>query len=422
MDDVNSPPPNYVAPQSRLEIAFCRRLLNSMLPSERVRLDFGETNTASKTDRPEADFVLAPPRLGTLLKLMLAPNLWVGESFIAGKWYLKKGNLSEFLLAGTTEASAAFRAYYDLTVNLKDLRHCIGQYLLNRYYTRRVRDHYEVDSAIYELILDDEMLYTCAFFDPQHDSLPAAQQNKLDIVIERMNLPSGSARALDIGCGWGAMARGLVRRHPGVEVCGLSISENQIAWAKKKDAACLTQPQSVRIEYRLEDYIDHPRSNHYDAVSVIGMLEHVGLAGYKHFFAKIHDVLKQGGKAVIHTIVSPTPGVPTNNWIDKHIFTGGYAPSISELVGAVERHGFHIAGLHMHPAGNYKKTIECWLDNLLKNTGAFRSHLAGLNYGREEIDRFMRIWVFYLSGVRNMFVGGGGEKCHQIAQLALTKL
>jgi cyclopropane-fatty-acyl-phospholipid synthase len=191
------------------------------------------------------------------------------------------------------------------------------------------------------------MLYTCAFFADGATSLASAQQNKIATTIDRMSLLPGAKRVLDIGCGWGAMARALTRRYSDVEVCGLSISAGQIDWAKKKDREVLSVDQAHRIEYQLEDYVHHDGRGRYDGITVVGMIEHVGLGGYAEFFRKLHEFLKPGGSAVVHTIVSPLPAVPTNSWIDRHIFTGGYAPSISELVASVEQLPFHIVGIHV---------------------------------------------------------------------------
>jgi cyclopropane-fatty-acyl-phospholipid synthase len=268
---LNSRPIGYVAPQSAVEILGCKMLFKLMLKGERIHIAFGDDGKRP-TSRVNSEFVLAPPRFWTTVKLMLAPNLWVGESFTAGFWYLKKGNLSEFLRVLTKDARIAFKKYYQFMATLRGVHYYLGQYLLNSYYTRKVRRHYEVDSKIYEMILDDELVYTCAFFANEHESLGEAQRNKLAAAISRMELPSGRARVLDIGCGWGATARALVKYHPSVNVCGLSISESQIEWAKQKDLQSLAARQCSRIEYRLEDYADHDRVDWYDAISVIGMI------------------------------------------------------------------------------------------------------------------------------------------------------
>jgi cyclopropane-fatty-acyl-phospholipid synthase len=417
MHTLNSPPPNYAPPKSPLEIRICKLLFGTMFDDRRIYVDYGRGEPAP----PEADYVLAPPRLTPAVRLILAPNLWAGESFINGAWYLKKGNLSEFLRLCTHNSKSAFASYYDFTSRIRGVRYYIGQYLLNKYYTRKVKTHYDVDSKIYEMFLDDEMVYTCAFFNRAEDDLAAAQENKLAITIARMELPAGPARVLDIGCGWGAMERALVKSHPDVEVCGLSISTNQLDWARKKDHQALSNSQMTRIEYRLEDYVDHARFEHYDAISVVGMLEHVGLGGYDEFFGRIYKFLKSGGRAIVHTIVCPLSADPTNSWIDRHIFTGGYAPSVSEVTRAAERQSLHIAGMHVHHGWNYRKTIEAWIDNYAANLANVRDYLKSIDLTDAEVEKLVRTWMFYLSGVRNMFIEDG-RPSHQIVQFAFRKV
>jgi cyclopropane-fatty-acyl-phospholipid synthase len=415
----NTRPSNYQPPRRGVERLICSRLIRLILNDKNISVDFGDS--AELTLHDVSDFVVASPRLLALLKLALAPDLWVGESYVAGDWYLKKGDLADFLATIQEKANAPYRRYFDLVSELRGIRYYFGQYLANRYYTRRVRKHYDVDAKIYEAFLDEEMLYTCAFFPRGDEPLASAQQIKLEAVIDRLALPRPDAEVLDIGCGWGGFARAIARQHPTARVCGLSIARSQIDWAVARDATCLTPRQRDRIEYRLEDYVNHDRRDHYDAIAVIGMIEHVGLGGYNEFFAKLSDFLKLRGRVVIHTIVSPRSAVPSNAWIDRHVFTGGYAPSISELIKAAEQQSFRISAAHIYPPRHYRKTIECWLANFLKNASSTGSYLKQIGYADEEIDRFMRIWTFYLSGVRNMF-SEQDRGSHQIIQLCLQKL
>jgi cyclopropane-fatty-acyl-phospholipid synthase len=291
---------------------------------------------------------------------------------------------------------------------------------MHRHFTRKVRRHYEIDAELYEMILDEEMFYTCAFFEDEHLTLAEAQQNKIATAISRMDLPSYRPRVLDIGCGWGAAERALVRRHPSVEVCGLSISANQIHWALQKDVRSLNGQQAARIEYRLEDYERHDRPGYYDCICVLGMLEHVGLGGYPAFFAQIERLLKPGGTALIHTIVCPVAGSPTNRWIDKHIFTGGYAPSVSELVTAIESHPLRVSNIHLHGPANYRRTIEAWAANLAANIERMKTYLKGENLSDLEAEKILLTWQFYLSAVWNMF-----DECtpqaHQVAHVCIKK-
>ena len=133
-----------------------------MIRNPKIHIKFS-TDDPCYTNNTKFDFVLAPPRIWTAIKILVAPTLWVGESFTAGEWYLCKGDLSDFLETVLKNAPHTFRRYYEFTAALRGLRHYVGQYLLNRYYTRKVKRHYEVDSKIYEMILDQDMVYTCGF-------------------------------------------------------------------------------------------------------------------------------------------------------------------------------------------------------------------------------------------------------------------
>jgi cyclopropane-fatty-acyl-phospholipid synthase len=413
-------PRNYAPPRSHLERMACAALFRLILHSKRIQIDF-DNRASGQNVTTDSEFILAPPGLWTTIKLIFAPGLWVGESFVSGKWYLKKGHLPDFLYAVEEDASFVFKTYYEFISTLRWVRHYLRQFVLNRFYTRKVQAHYDIDSKIYEMMLDEEMFYTCAVFSKEDDTLAAAQQTKAAAIIERMSLPAARALVLDIGCGWGGIARAIVRNHENAEVCGLSISSNQITWAKRRNTECLSKLQDSRIEYRVEDYINHERRNHYDAISVVGMIEHVGLGGYNEFFAKVFHFLKPGGTAVIHTIVSPLPATPSNRWIDRHIFAGGYTPSISELIDAAERRRFYISALHVYPPMHYRRTLECWLNKFVASSDNINQYLGESGYDKTRIEKFMRTWVFYLSVARNMFVGDD-ERCHQVVHLSIKRL
>ncbi len=390
-----------------------------MIRDRRIAIDFGQADPeCARSD--DAQFIVAPPPLWRSLRILLRPNFWTGETFINGDWYLKKGDLAEFLRIIRKQAPRLFAAYYEYLSSFRGLSYYLGQYTLNRYFTRKARKHYDIDALIYEMILDDEMFYTCAFFDDQHPTLAEAQQNKIATAIARMDLPVESPRVLDIGCGWGATERALVRRHPSAEICGLSISASQIEWAVQKDVRSLTPLQAARIEYRLQDYEHHERAGYYDSICVIGMIEHVGLGGYRAFFSQIERLLRPGGTALIHTIVCPVSASPTNRWIDKYIFTGGYAPSVAELVSAIESQPLRVSNIHLHGPANYRRTIEAWIRNLAANADRMRAYLKANNLSDGEAEKIMLTWQFYLSGVRNMF-DEDEPRTHQVAQVCIKK-
>ncbi len=271
------------------------------------------------------------------------------------------------------------------------------------------------------MILDKEMVYTCGFFPAGSETLEIGQQEKLSTVLARLCLPEKHAKVLDIGCGWGALARALVKHRSHIEVCGLSISQRQIEWAKVKDAHSLSPDECSRIDYRMEDYTAHNRIGYYDAVTVIGMIEHVGLGGYPEFFSRIHAFLRPGGTALIHSIISPSPTEPTNRWIDRHIFRGGYAPSCSELLKAIEQHRFQLVAVYLHRPHHYRRTIELWLQNLLSNSERMRAHLRTSGLPEDGAEKVMRTWAFYLSSVRNMFADDDARS-HQVVHLCIRKV
>jgi cyclopropane-fatty-acyl-phospholipid synthase len=201
----------------------------------------------------------------------------------------------------------------------------------------------------------------------------------------------------------------------------LSISNGQIEWAKLHDRAVLSEPQRARVEYVMQDYISHEEFGRYSAVCAIGMIEHVGLGGYGEFFERAARFLKPDGYALIHTIVAPARGMPTNRWIDRHIFTGGYAPSISELLLVIESKSLRVEAIFLHGPANYRRTIEKWIDNLTNNASRMRTYLTKEGASTNDAQRALRTWYFYLSGVRNMFCDWDVH-AYQVAQLCLKKL
>ena len=294
------------------------------------------------------------------------------------------------------------------------------QRIFIEYFTRQVKSHYEVDQSLYSLFLDEEMIYTCAFYQNEDETLEQAQINKIDTIINRISLPS-TAKVLDIGCGWGAFARRLVQKQNNVDVVGLSISKNQLNWARTFSQKQLCSQEYSRIDFRLEDYLFHCPQNPdtYNAVVVIGMIEHVGLGHYHRFLNCIYETLQSMGKALIHTIISPTSKKPSNRWIDKHIFPGGYTPSIPELLGAVEKTSFIVENVFLHEGINYWNTIRDWRANFDISWNTLRNERMSQFSTPKIQEQFFRTWYFYLSSVQNMF--DEGLMGFKIAQILLKK-
>ena len=243
----------------------------------------------------------------------------------------------------------------------------------------RVAHHYDLSSDLYELFLDRDRQYSCGYFRSPGDTLEQAQEQKKAHIAKKLLLEPGM-RVLDIGCGWGGMALTLAREH-GARVLGVTLSEEQyrIATERARQAGL-----ADRVEFRLADYRDVAES--FDRIVSVGMFEHVGVPHYREYFRHVHDRLKPDGVALIHTIGWTGPPHATSQWIDKYIFPGGYVPSLSEMVAAVEHEDVFITDIEVWRL-HYAETLKHWHDRFMSNIDRVREIYD---------DRFCRMWRYYL--------------------------
>lgn len=415
----NHRPIDYRGPRTVLERRVMKWLMPRLIGSHRVLVDYAD-NMELDALPDDCIAVLAPPSLGGALKILCSPTFQPGETFRRGEWYLKKGEVSEFIEELYVDQTRLFYKFFHFAANFRGLSFYLKQHVFTKFFTRKVHKHYDCDSDLYQAFLDEEMVYTCGFFEQQKDTLSQAQSRKLELVIERLQLPAENAQVLEIGCGWGALPRRLITTNESATYIGLTISKGQFDRAKILDTQRLRPEQKQRITYRLEDYLDHHPDNHdgYDGIAVIGMMEHVGLKHHDIFLEKICSLLKPGRRAVIHTIIAGKSDEPTNSWIDKYIFHGGYAPSMAEVVKATEKCTCKVETVFTHAPENYRRTIEEWCANLERNWPRYRSENLG-TWSNRKADELYRIWYFYLSAVRNMFVPGTMD--FQVAHFVIKK-
>lgn len=365
-------------------------------------------------------FVLIPPPLGICFLIFINPRYWVAESYSRGHWSLKKGDLSLFLTYVSQNTTNKYHWYFEYQRKRTSLNHVLKQKIFTKYFSRKVTSHYNLDPEIYSCFLDKEMVYTCAFYD-KNESLEEAQQNKFSTITRRLGCDSGSTFLLNIGCGWGSFERHIVRNNPSIKVTGLSISKAQIDWTKNYHSQHLNEQEIQRINLLMEDYIDHNPETNYDFITAVGMVEHIGQQGYDEFLNKCYSILKPGGKLLIHMIVKAESDIPTNRWIDKFIFPGGYAPSINEVINASENTDFRIENVHIHHPKNYKKTLQKWRSNLEIN----KKKVLALYKSKFDIDEqtanyYYRQWEIYFAGSESTF--SFEVKPQQIAQFVFEKL
>ncbi|MFI1111447.1 class I SAM-dependent methyltransferase [Streptomyces physcomitrii] len=237
--------------------------------------------------------------------------------------------------------------------------------LLHRHTRRSDRQaighHYDVGNDFYALVLGPSMVYSCAYWGGPEDTLEAAQRDKLELVCRKLGLRPGM-RLLDVGCGWGSMAIHAAREH-GVRVVGVTLSAEQAAFARKRVAdAGLTD----RVEIRVQDYRD-VADGPFDAVSSIGMAEHVGAARYLEYARTLHGLLAPGGRLLNHQIARPPQrdegAYEVDAFIDAYVFPGGELAPVGTTAGLLEEAGFEVRDLESLRE-HYALTLRGWVANL----------------------------------------------------------
>ncbi|QWB25130.1 MULTISPECIES: cyclopropane-fatty-acyl-phospholipid synthase family protein [Streptomyces] len=229
---------------------------------------------------------------------------------------------------------------------------------------RAISHHYDVGNDFYEIVLGPSMVYSCAYWDSPDSpdaTLEQAQRDKLELVCRKLGLRPGQ-RLLDVGCGWGSMAIHAAREH-GVSVVGVTLSQEQAAYARKRVAE---EGLTDRIEIRVQDYRD-VRDGPYDAISSIGMAEHVGAERYLEYADGLYDLLKPGGRLLNHQIARRPQRDETtyevDAFIDSYVFPGGELQPVGVTVTQLERAGFEVRDVESIRE-HYALTLRRWVTRL----------------------------------------------------------
>lgn len=336
-----------------------------------------------------------------LRALIMDPELALGESYVDGVLTIEDGDLRQMLtLFALNGGRAAMPAVVAAGFRARFLARRFVQANDPRKSRRNVAHHYDLGDDLYDLFLDADRQYSCAYFPRPDMTLEQAQAAKKAHVAAKLRLEP-DMHVLDIGCGWGGLALTLVRDH-GVQVTGVTLSQNQHAKATARAAAA---GLSDRIDIRLQDYRD--LTGPFDRIVSVGMLEHVGVPNYGTYFDKVAQLLTEDGVALIHTIGRVGPPTSTSGWLAKYIFPGGYTPSLSELLTPIEKTGLWQADIEVW-RGHYAETLRHWLARFDGNRDAVLKMYD---------DRFVRMWRFYLIGAEVGFDWNG----HVVYQMQLSK-
>jgi cyclopropane-fatty-acyl-phospholipid synthase len=326
-------------------------------------------------------------------QILTRGSLGFGESYMAGLW--DSPSLDEFfhrLLR--IDADEQLKGWS----NLRLWGEMVRQHLFNRQSSHRAftvgEKHYDLGNDVFSAMLDPTMAYSCGYWH-KADNLADAQLAKYELICRKLELKSGE-HLLDIGCGWGGLAR-YAAEHYGVRVHGITVSREQQALARER---CAAYP----IEIELTDY--RKLQGQFDKVVSVGMFEHVGPKNYADYFTTVHRLLKDDGLFLLHSIGNYTRATMCDAWLDKYIFPNGHLPSAQEITLAVDSR-FLIEDWHNF-GPDYDRTLMAWWEN-------FNQAWPQLE-GKYDM-RFYRMWHYYLMCCAGFFRSRQG----QLWQLILSK-
>lgn len=256
--------------------------------------------------------------------------------------------------------------------------------------------HYDVSNAFYQLWLDQDMVYSCAYFREPDDTLDEAQQNKFDHLCRKLRLQAGDY-LLDVGCGWGGLARFAAREY-GARVLGITLSKQQLKLGRQR---VKEEGLGDQVELRIMDYRDLPQDGRFDKVVSVGMFEHVGHANLPLYCKTLFGAVREGGVVMNHGITAKhIDGRPVGRgagaFIDRYVFPNGELPHVSMITASVCDAGLEVVdveSLRMH----YARTLSLWSSNLENQL-----HRAAALVPEQTL----RIWRLYLAGCAHAFTRG----------------
>jgi cyclopropane-fatty-acyl-phospholipid synthase len=320
-------------------------------------------------------------------RIVLNPELAVGEGYMDGTFTIENDDLRGFLAVAIRNVNGTGSIWWREPADaFHRVFRALRQFAPARKSRRNVAHHYDLSSELYDLFLDSDRQYSCAYFADPAMTLEDAQAAKKQHIARKLLIEPGMT-VLDIGCGWGGMALTLARDY-GARVVGVTLSEEQHRIARARAAA---EGLSDKVDFRLTDYRHVTES--FDRIVSVGMFEHVGIPQYRTYFRTVHDRLKPDGVALIHTIGRIAPPAATSPWIEKYIFPGGYVPALSEVSSSFQKAQLYLTDIEVWRL-HYAETLRHWYERFVANE----------EKAREIYDeRFCRMWRYYLTACEMTF-------------------
>ncbi len=342
--------------------------------------------------------------------IAMYPDLKLGEAYVDGTLRLEQGTIYDLLALATQNMwRSKSITLHGMTAGIRKMLRRVHQHNPVGKARQNVAHHYDLSGKLYDLFLDVDRQYSCAYFETPKATLEEAQLAKKRHLAAKLQIKPGM-KVLDIGSGWGGLGLYLAEVS-GAEVTGVTLSEEQ---HKLSNERAQQRGLSDRVRFLLQDYrqLDQP----FDRIVSVGMFEHVGIGHYPEFFSKCHQLLKADGAMVLHSINrSDGPGA-TSAWIHKYIFPGGYIPALSEVLPHLERNGLYVTDveiLRLH----YAETLRHWAKRFAGNREKAKAIYD---------ERFCRMWEFYLAASECAFRFGGMNNfqiqfCKQQGVVPLTR-
>ena len=319
----------------------------------------------------------------------LNPGLKFGECYMNGEIDVLEGSIYDTLalIFQNAGSAATVEPWMRAIARLRLIYRRVIQNNTPKRARRNVRQHYDLSSELYDLFLDVDRQYSCAYFERPDDTLDNAQLAKKRHIAAKLAYDRPGLRTLDIGCGWGGLGLYLASNLD-ADVTGVTLSDEQFAIASRRaeDPAFLN-----RVKFQLADYRE--TKGPFDRIVSVGMFEHVGIDFYEDFFRHCAELLDEDGVMLLHTIGRIAEPANTNAFIAKYIFPGGYLPSLSQVTRASEQAGLIVTDveiLRLH----YAETLKHWRQRFQ----ARRDEAKAL-YD----ERFCRMWEFYLAASETGF-------------------
>ena len=323
-------------------------------------------------------------------KLFLNPELQAAEAYMDGDLTFEEGSGCYdllYLFSVNRGPLASHKVQGAMRRGWRAMRRRQQQNDVERA-KQQARHHYDISTELYQLFLDDDLNYSCAFYRSPDDTLEEAQAAKLNRAVAKLQLKPGMS-VVEIGSGWGSFAIKLAKE--GAQVTALNVSPEQIAISKERAKKAGV---ADKIDFVWKDYREFEGS--FDRVVSVGMMEHVGIGHFDEYFGKVRDLLKPDGYAFIHSIGRMTQPGTTGPFFRKYIFPGGYVPALSETFAATERQGLWVADMEVLRL-HYYYTLRDW-----------RVRFAANRDKAKELydERFCRMWEFYLGAAELGFLHG----------------